>query len=62
MTKLIPISEVSELVGLKKTAIYLRISNGKFPGPIKLGLKCSRWNSSEIQAWLDKAIAERKAI
>ena len=61
MIKLISLDEVSELVGLKKSGIYLRISEGSFPGPIKLGTKCSRWNLTEIQAWLEKAVEARHA-
>ncbi len=61
MTKLISINAVSEMVGLKKSAIYLRISEGVFPGPIKLGSKCSRWNLAEIQNWIEKAVEVRHA-
>ena len=62
MTKLITLKEVSDLVGLKKSAIYARISEGNFPNPVKLGSKCSRWSLAEIQEYIEKALAERKAV
>lgn len=55
-TKLISLKEVSSLVGLKKSALYRRISENTFPSPIKLGGKASRWSLVEIQAWIEKAV------
>lgn len=62
MTKLISLSQVSGLVGLKKSAIYMRIAEGNFPSPIKLSSRCSRWSLVEIQEYIEKAVAERKAV
>lgn len=61
MTQLISLNEVSQLIGLKKSAIYIRISEGTFPAPIKIGQKCSRWSLSEVQAWIEKAVEMRHA-
>ena len=61
MTKLISLNEVSSLVGLKKSALYRRISENTFPGPIKLGGKSSRWNLAEVQSWIEKAVEVRHA-
>lgn len=61
-TKLIRIEEVSEMTGLKKSALYQRISENTFPSPIKLGARCSRWNLVEVQKWIERAIAESKAV
>lgn len=60
-TKLISLKEVSSLVGLKKSALYRRISENTFPSPIKLGGKASRWSLVEIQAWIEKAVEVRYA-
>ncbi len=61
MTKLIRIEEVSSLVGMKKSAIYQRISENTFPSPIKLGARSSRWNLAEVLAWIEKAVEMRHA-
>lgn len=48
---LIPLKEVEQSVGHKKTFIYDRISKGQFPAPKKLGSKSSRWLRGEVEAW-----------
>ena len=49
-TDLIPIREVIQSVGLKKSAIYDRCKRGEFPRPRKLGA-ASRWVRGEVEAW-----------
>lgn len=61
MTKLITLKDVSDLVGLKKSAIYQRISEGNFPAPVKLGSKCSRWSLTEVQEYIEQAMEARHA-
>lgn len=46
------IGTVEVVVGLKRSSIYARIQNDKFPAPIKCGSRCSRWSSDSIRAWL----------
>jgi len=50
--KLLNIKEVSKIVGLKKSTIYLYIQQNKFPKAKKIGKKLSRWKLSEIRRWL----------
>lgn len=61
MTKLIPLDEVCDMTGFKKSFIYKRIARGTFPEPIKLGARSSRWNLAEVQEWLDRAVEARHA-
>lgn len=56
--RLIPLSEVTRLTGLKRTAIYERIARKDFPPMIKLGTT-SRWLLSEVEAWIDRKIQAR---
>ena len=44
--------QVKARVGLSRSSIYLRISNGEFPKPISLGARAVGWLESEIDAWL----------
>lgn len=54
--------EAMELLGYKAAStFYLHIQQGILPKPIKLGARCSGWLKSELQAVLDKAVAERDA-
>ena len=59
MTKLISLKEVSDLVGLKKSAIYERVSFGEFPKPVKLSQRCSRWSLVEVQKWIRQELDAR---
>ena len=50
--KLLTAKEVTAIVGLSRPAIYAAMSKGRFPRPMKLGLKSVRWRVSDIDAWL----------
>lgn len=39
-------------VGLRRSAIYQRMSEGRFPGSRSLGPKCAVWVEAEIEAWI----------
>ena len=50
--------QVEKRTGLSRSTIYLRIQEGTFPRPIKLGARAVGWLENEIEAWL----AERMEI
>ena len=50
----IRISQVINLVGLKRSWIYQKIKEGKFPRPIKIGSRASVWTRSSVSAWIQK--------
>ena len=50
--------QVEKRTGLSRSTIYLRIYEGTFPRPIKLGARAVGWLENEIEAWL----AERMEI
>ena len=51
--------EVSQKVGLSRSAIYQRMSQGIFPKPVVLGPKCVAWPEPEIEQWIADRIAAR---
>lgn len=51
--RLLRLPEVMEKVGLRRSAIYQRMSEGRFPKCRSLGPKCSVWVESEIHAWIE---------
>ena len=55
--RLLRLPDVMARVGLKRSAIYQRMSEGKFPRSRSLGPKCAVWIEAEIEAWIN-AIAE----
>ena len=49
--KLLRLPKVIELVGLRRSAIYLRCSDGRFPQPRHVG-RAALWPSGEIGDWI----------
>ena len=47
--------EVQRRTGLGRSTLYAAIADGKFPKPIKLGIRSVAWPSDVIDDW----IAER---
>lgn len=56
--RLLRLPEVMDRVGLRRSAIYQRMSEGRFPKSRTLGAKCSVWVEAEINDWID-AIARQ---
>ena len=49
--ELMNIREVEAITGLKKTAIYERITAGTFPRARQLGPNCVRWYRGAVRDW-----------
>ncbi len=52
-TRLLRLPEVMARVGMKRSAIYQRMSEGRFPKSRSLGPKCAVWIEAEIDAWVN---------
>lgn len=50
--KLLRLPEVEATTGLKKSAIYVRVKDGSFPEPVRLGPKSVAWRFDEVQQWI----------
>lgn len=50
--RLLRLPEVMARVGLKRSAIYQRMTDGRFPRSRSLGPKCTVWIESEVDAWI----------
>lgn len=44
--------QVEARVGLSTSAVYRLMRVGRFPEPLRVGLRAVRWPESEIEAWL----------
>ena len=54
---------VKASTGLSRSTIYLRISQGTFPRPVKLGGRAVGWVQTEVQEWLQQQIdASRRSV
>ena len=56
--RLLRLPEVIARVGLKRSAIYQRMSEGRFPRSRSLGPKCAVWVEAEIDDWI-RDVVER---
>ncbi len=50
--RLIRLPEVIARVGLKRSSIYQRMAEGRFPKGRSLGPRCVVWVETEIDAWI----------
>ena len=53
MSKLYRIKTLSQELDMGVSTIWKMVAEGKFPKPIKLGVKHTAWLSEDIQVWLD---------
>lgn len=44
--------DVERLTGLSRSTIYSQMTQGKFPRPVRLGIRAVGWRSGDIEAWL----------
>ncbi|AIT79204.1 AlpA family transcriptional regulator [Novosphingobium pentaromativorans] len=54
LARLLRLPEVMDRVGLRRSAIYQRMSEGRFPKSRSLGPKCAVWVEAEINDWIDE--------
>ena len=48
--------KVIERTGLSRSLIYAMIKEGRFPAPVRIGLRAVAWHEADLLAWA----AERK--
>lgn len=56
---LIDMAYITAYTGMTDKWFYKLIQDGRFPKPIKLG-RSSRWYKSEVQSWMQQAIADSR--
>ena len=54
-------AEVQQRVGMGRSTLYAAIAEGRFPRPVKLGVRAVGWVSSEVDEWIEARVAERDA-
>lgn len=51
MCNFLRITDVMKKTGIAKSTVWLWVSEGKFPRPIKLSPRVTVWNEDEIHEW-----------
>jgi prophage regulatory protein len=49
--RMLRLPEVCSVSGLQRSSIYRYVSEGRFPAPIKVGIRSVRWRMEDILAW-----------
>lgn len=52
MDSILRLHDVLEISGASRSSIYLWVSAGIFPPPVKLGARAVGWRRSDVQRWL----------
>lgn len=52
-------AEVEAKTGFKRAHIYQLVKDGKFPKPLRLGIRAVGWDSVEIEQWIADRLRER---
>jgi len=48
---LMRLPQVMREVGLCRSSIYAAVSQGRFPAPVRIGMRAVAWRSEDIEAW-----------
>jgi prophage regulatory protein len=56
---MIRLSDVCDLLGISRSTVYKRVSEGTFPPPVHLGPGTVRWRIEVIEAWRDAQAARQ---
>nr|WP_145545771.1 AlpA family phage regulatory protein [Variovorax boronicumulans] len=49
---LLKIQTVTAVTGLSESTIRRKVTDGKFPAPVKDGARCTRWVAASVSNWL----------
>lgn len=52
--------QVTARTGYPRSTLYLKISRGEFPKPIKLGARAVGWLESDVSEWIAERVAESR--
>ena len=54
--RLIRLTEVERLAGVKKSTLYSMLKAGLFPKPIRLSARCSVWSEVAVLEWVQERV------
>ena len=55
--RVLRLPRVQTRTGLARSTIYVRVADGSFPQPIRLGVRTVGWIESEVDQWIQDQIA-----
>ncbi|MDH4447233.1 MAG: AlpA family phage regulatory protein [Acidovorax sp.] len=57
---LLRIEQVMERVQRGRSWIWMAVQKGDFPEPVRLSARCTRWDSTLVDDWIEQQIAAAK--
>lgn len=58
---LLDVKQVAELLNIGASTVWALVKEGRFPEPIRLTSRCSRWKRSDVVAWSKTLSNENEA-
>ena len=58
--KILRLPDVIDRVGFSRSTIYDFIARGRFPTPIRIGIRAVGWLDSDINDWINKQINQSR--
>ena len=52
MASIARIAQVMAQTGLPRSSLYTQVKEGKFPKPIKIGVRSVGWRVEDVEAWI----------
>lgn len=52
--RVLRLPEVIAVTGLSRSAIYARMSQGRFPNSVRLGIRAVGWRAADVFRWIDE--------
>lgn len=57
--RVLRLPDVVAAVGLRRSAIYARVRDGRFPAPINITSHAVGWRESELKTWIEQRPCQR---
>jgi prophage regulatory protein len=54
--RLLRLPQVEQLTGLRRSALYQRITAGTFPRQVKIGARACAWSENAVREWVNQQI------
>ena len=58
---LLKLQDVQALLGVSRSSVLRLVDAHRFPAPIKIGERLSRWLASDVEDWIKQRASERKS-
>lgn len=52
--EILRLPKVLHLIGMSRSWLYDEMASGRFPAPVKLGIRAIGWRRADIEDWLER--------